>query len=147
LTFVNLFLDFGSDPNCRKEFNVGYETPLIIACQNNYYEIAKLLIDFGADPNAKDSSGLGAIHYAAQDGHLEICLLLMTRGCDPNMRDDRGNNASYWAKRNDKLELLQYLPPPMTVTAIDNKEYYDLVDEFTWGITAEDKKKKKGKGK
>ena len=106
------------------------------------------MLDFGADPNSKDSSGLSGLHYAAQHGHINICLLLLTRGGDPNIRDDFGNNASYWAKRNNHNEILQYLPAPLTVFPIENKDYYDMVDEFTWGITADDKKKKKGgKGK
>ena len=89
------------------------------------------------------------LHHAGRNGLLEMCLLLITRGFDPNIRDDKGNNASYWAKRYDHNLILPYLPPPLTVTPAENKEHYDLVDEFTWGLTAEDKKKmaKKGKGK
>jgi hypothetical protein len=39
LTITNLLLDFGANPNCRREFNVGYETPLAIACEFNYFEV------------------------------------------------------------------------------------------------------------
>jgi ankyrin repeat protein len=148
LTFVNLLLDFGADPNCRKEYQAGYETPLIIASQNNYFEIAKLLLDYGADPNSRDASGLVGLHYAAREGFFEIVLLLITRGCDPNIRDDLGNNASYWAKRNNRDNLLQILPPVACITPADNKEYRDLVDEYKFLITADDKKKMgKGGGK
>ncbi len=36
---TNLLLDFGADPNSRTEFNVGYETPLCIASEKNYFEV------------------------------------------------------------------------------------------------------------
>ena len=39
LTMTNLLLDFGANPNCRTEYNFGYETPLSIASQNNYFEV------------------------------------------------------------------------------------------------------------
>jgi ankyrin repeat protein len=148
LSYTNLLLDFGADPNSRKEFSLGYETPLLIAAENNYLEIAKLLLDFGADPTAKNSSGLNCLHLAAKSGCLEMCILLISRGCDQNIRDDFGNNASFWAKKGNHLELLQFLPPPLTVTDKDNKEHRDMVDEFRLLLTADDKKKmaaKKGK--
>ena len=145
LTFVNLLLDFGADPNCRKEQSTGYETPLIIASMKNYFEIAKLLLDFGADPAARDASGLVGLHYAAREGFVELALLLIARGCDLNIRDNMGNNASYWAKRNNRNEILQYLPPVAFITPVDNKDYRDLVDEHKFLISADDKKKM-GKG-
>jgi ankyrin repeat protein len=145
--FVNLLLDFGADPNSRKEYSLGYETPLLIACENNYFEIAKLLIDYGADPTAKGSSGLTCIHLAAKNGCLELCLLLISRGCDPNIRDDFGNNASYWAKKNNHNDLLQFLSHPLTVTPLENKEFRDQVDEHRLLITADMKKKMAMKNK
>lgn len=145
---VNLLLDFGADPNCRKEYKVGYQTPLILASQNNNFEIAKSLIDFGADPTTKDSSGLNCLHHAAKNGNLEISILLISRGCDPNIRDDFGNNASYWAKKNNKTDLLKYLPPPLTVLPLENKEYRDDIDLYKFELSLEEKKKgEKGKGK
>jgi hypothetical protein len=90
---------------------------------------------------------LNCLHYAARNGNLEICLLLITRGCDSNIRDDFGNNASYWAKKYNKIDILQFLPPPMMVSALENKEFRDDVDLHRYGLTAEDKKKmNKGKG-
>jgi ankyrin repeat protein len=112
-----------------------------MASQNNYFEIAKLLLDFGADPTAKDSSGLNCLHHAAKNGCLEICLLLIARGCDPNIRDDFGNNASYWGKKFNRNEILSFLPPPITVNPVENKEFRDDIDLYKFEITADDKKK------
>lgn len=36
---VNLLLDFGADPNSHKQFTMGYESPLLIACEYNYFEV------------------------------------------------------------------------------------------------------------
>lgn len=81
------------------------------------------------------------------NGCLEICILLIARGCDPNLRDDFGNNASYWAKKNKHNTILQFLPPPMTVSPLENKEHRDQVDEHRFLITADDKKKMQSKKK
>lgn len=148
LSFVNLLLDYGANPNVLTEWRMGAESPLMIACVNNFYEIAKLLLDYGADPTAKNAMGLPCLHLAAMNGCLEIALLLVSKGCDINMRDEFGNNCTYWAKRNGHDSLVKFLPPVVTLTPEDNKFYRDLVEEKFLLITPEEKKKMmKGKGK
>jgi ankyrin repeat protein len=144
---TNLLLDFGANPNSRREYSVGYETPLLIASEFNYFRICEMLLDYGADPTAKNSTGMNSLHLAAKYGNLEICLLLITRGCDPNIRDDFGNNASFWAKRSNHSELLQYLPPPLFVTPIENKNYKEEARAYKMGIDIEEEKKKAAKKK
>lgn len=93
---------------------------------------------------------MNPLHLSAKNGNIEISLLLITRGCDPNIRDDFGNNASYWAKRYNFVDLLSYLPPPLTVTPVDNFEFHDQIDENKFLINLEERKKnqaKKGKKK
>lgn len=141
---MNLLLDFGADPNSRKEFSLSYDTPLSIACELNYFEIAKLLLDYGADPTTKVKNGLCCIHLAAKNGCLEICLLLAARGCDPNIRDEFGNTAGYWAKKNQFTELAEIFPAA-TVGPLENNLHKNLVEEHFLEITPEEKKKMKGK--
>ncbi len=138
-------LDFGANPNCRREYSIGHETPLLIAAEFNYYKISEMLLDYGADPTAKNSTGMNPLHLSAKNGNLEISLLLISRGCDPNIRDDFGNNASYWAKRNHFLDLLQYLPPPLTVTPVENKEFKEEARAYKMNIDLEEEKKKAAK--
>jgi ankyrin repeat protein len=148
LSFVNLLLDYGANPNLKTEWRVGWETPLMIACINNYYEVAKLLLDYGADPTEKNNQNLPCLHLAAMNGCMEICLLLVNRGCDVTMRDGYGNNASYWAKRNGYDDLSKLLGAPVTMSPQDNQYYRDCVEEKYLLITPEEKKKMmKGKGK
>jgi len=138
-------LDFGANPNSRREYSVGHETPLLIAAEFNYFKICEMLLDFGADPTAKNSTGMNPLHLSAKNGNLEISLLLISRGCDPNIRDDFGNNASYWAKRNKFFDLLQYLPQPLTVTPVENKEYKEEARAYKMNIDLEEEKKKAAK--
>lgn len=125
---------------------MGYMTPLLIACEHNYFEVAQTLLDYGADPTARNNLGVPCLHFACRNGFLEVSLLLISRGCDANIRDDFGNNASYWAHRNNHKHILSFLPPPATVTPLENKEHRDQVEEKFLLITAEEKKKMMKKG-
>jgi len=150
LSYVNLLLENGADPNVKESYSVGSETPIFKAVENNSYEIVRSLLDYGADPSVINKSGLNSLHVAAKNGFIEICLLLISRGLDPNLRDELGNNASYWAKRNKHNDLLQFLPPVVTISPEDLVEYRYQMDEMMFGLTAEEKKKlqnKKGKKK
>jgi ankyrin repeat protein len=149
LSFVNLLLDYGANPNVKTEWRVGGETPLMIACINNYYEIGKLLLDYGADPTEKNTQGLPCLHLACMNGSIELAMLLVSRGCDITMRDGYGNNAAYWAKRNGFDEFLKLSGlKPETVSPMDNQYYRDCVEEKYLLISPEEKKKMmKGKGK
>ena len=104
-----------------------------------------MLLDYGADPTSKNSTGMNPLHLSAKNGNFEISLLLITRGCDPNIRDDFGNNASYWAKRNHHFDLLQYLPPPLTVTPLENKDFKEELRAYKMNIDLEEEKKKAAK--
>lgn len=139
-------LDFGANPNSRTEERMGQDTPLLIACENNYFEVGKLLLDYGADPTATNSKGVACLHLCCMNGGLEMALMLISRGCDPNIRDSFGNNCTFWALRNGYKDMLPFLPPPTTVTPLENKNYRDAVEEHFLLITADEKKKmQKGK--
>ena len=147
ILITNLLLDFGANPNCRREHYIGYETPLITASEFNYFKICELLLDHGADPTVKNSTGLNPLHLAAKSGNEEIALLLITRGCDPNIRDDFGNNASYWAKKYQHLDMLEYFPPPVTVGPIENRDFKEQIEVHCFEVDLEAKKKAAGKKK
>lgn len=54
-----LNFDFDIDiPNNKKK------TPLIIACEKNYFEISVILTSIGANLNLIDSKGNTPLHYA-----------------------------------------------------------------------------------
>jgi len=76
-----------------------FTTPLHLAAQGGYKEIAELLIAAGADVNAKNNWGSTPLHYAAEEGlntpyeeegHKEIAELLIANGVDVNAKKNNG---------------------------------------------------------
>lgn len=65
------------------EMNDKQETPLLIATQENYIEVAKLLIKAGADINKQDSNQDSPYLYAGAEGKTEI-LKYMIEHAEPN---------------------------------------------------------------
>ncbi|MCQ2820126.1 MAG: ankyrin repeat domain-containing protein [archaeon] len=152
LSFVNLLLDYGANPNVKTEWSTGGETPIMIAAANGYYDIAKLLLDNGADPTIRNAGGIPSLHLATMNGHIDLALLIISYGMDPNTRDNFGNNASYWAERNGFPEYISLCGvKPITMNPQDNADYREVVDSKYFGFTADEKKKmakgKKGKKK
>ncbi|MFH1428565.1 MAG: ankyrin repeat domain-containing protein [Candidatus Margulisiibacteriota bacterium] len=52
-------------------------TPLMIAAQNGYADIAKVLLQHGADPAIKDTNGESALMIAVNNGYPEIVKMLI----------------------------------------------------------------------
>src|SRR5688572_9593405 len=61
---------------------IGGLTPLIIASNNGFTEIATHLIDAGADVNSTDRSGFTPLIGAAQFGHATLIPILVEAGAD-----------------------------------------------------------------
>lgn len=91
--------------------NSDYETPLHLACQNNHFEIVKLLIDHGANLEAcRDFSDHTPFHYACENGHENIIKLLVENGVNIHARVSAGNStALYILAQNNESYLLRYL--------------------------------------
>ncbi|MFC1478022.1 ankyrin repeat domain-containing protein [Candidatus Margulisiibacteriota bacterium] len=53
------------------------KTPLMIAAQNGYTDIAKVLLEHGADVKIKDENGDSALMLAVNSGHPEIVQILI----------------------------------------------------------------------
>ena len=93
---VKDFLANGADVNAKRG---DFTTPLHLAAQGGYKEIAELLIAAGADVNAKNNWGSTPLHYAAEEGlntpyeeegHKEIAELLIANGVDVNAKKNNG---------------------------------------------------------
>lgn len=62
-------------------------TPLnLAACQQNSYEVVKLLLEHGADVNCAEDFGLTPLHQATSRLDRYLVFLLVTRGADVNKR-------------------------------------------------------------
>lgn len=54
----------------------GWSSPLMLACENDYIDIAELLIKKGVDINLQDSNGDTALTLAVSNDNVEIVKLL-----------------------------------------------------------------------
>ncbi len=87
---VKTLIAAGADLNEREEFYA--MTPLILACNSNYTELAKVLIESGADIHLRADNGATALIMAAMNS-LELTELLLSKGADINARSNNGTGA------------------------------------------------------
>ena len=86
-------------------------TPLIVACFNQRYEIAKLLLEKGADPNRGSVKGTTPLMYAKSrivnqsKPDLSLLRLLIDAGADYKRTDSFGKDVIYYIKNAGDLEL------------------------------------------
>jgi ankyrin repeat protein len=64
-------------------------TPLHLAAQKGFKEVAELLLANKADPNAKSKRGDTPLHWAA-NGHKEIVALLLANKAKVDIKDNNG---------------------------------------------------------
>jgi hypothetical protein len=80
---VQVLLDCGVDVDSRTARG---ETPLHLASQQGFLELAELLLKHNAKPNARDAVGMSPLHYAAKQGNGLIITLLISYGANVNER-------------------------------------------------------------
>jgi hypothetical protein len=68
-------------------------TPLHIACQRQYAQIAHLLIEHGADVHARNIIQRTPLHFAAEVGRIDIGNMLLGSGADKDALDIHGWSA------------------------------------------------------
>ena len=56
----------------------------MIAVQNGYCEVVRILLEAGAAANLADSKGNTALHTAAFKSHGAVVRMLLAAGADPN---------------------------------------------------------------
>jgi len=88
---------------------MGYETPLLIAAKNGYFEITEALIRAGADMEFTDNFGASPLHYAAAYGYLDIVDLFLYYEAPLDVQSDEGTTpllAAIWAGNTEVADLL-----------------------------------------
>lgn len=58
---------------------------MIVACQCNHLEVARLLLEHGADVNSRMVDGASAVFVTAQNGHSEMLSFLLRSGANAHM--------------------------------------------------------------
>jgi ankyrin repeat protein len=108
LNIVKMLCDAGADLEVRDGLNY---TPLMDACRNGYFDMAKELIQRGANVNVVCDWGYGRtpLFTAAEGGRINIMTELINAGADINYKNKKGYTALYNAcldKREDVAILL-----------------------------------------
>lgn len=130
---IQLLIDYGADIERRQyecdgsatehtsedgadNYGCG-ETPLMIACHANKYDVVKLLLENGADVNAMDHHGKTPLVYVIHKNdyksdeivQAEIVKLLLEYGADPDICGLYNGTALEEARKNEKYEIEKVL--------------------------------------
>ena len=99
-----------SGVNINQQVEKNGDTPLMIACDRNYEEMAKLLISGGADVNwQKERNGYTALMTAAFHNHEEMAKLLISEGADIDHQSKRGTTSLILACSFNHFEVAKLL--------------------------------------
>lgn len=106
------------DQKARAYADYAGATPLSLAIQKQYFDIANLLIDKGPELNVKDKYGRSAIIYAIHLGKTDMVALLLSKGADIHTQDNNGNGV-----------IIAALPKLMGFPQSENSRMFDLLIE------------------
>ncbi|XP_020903026.1 fibronectin type 3 and ankyrin repeat domains protein 1, partial [Exaiptasia diaphana] len=84
-------------------------SPLMIAAQKGYTEIAQTLLDNKADVHFQNSSGKTALMMACYSGQLEVVKLLRAHGASWDIIDKTGCTSLHWAVDGANLDVLRWM--------------------------------------
>ncbi|XP_065334473.1 serine/threonine-protein phosphatase 6 regulatory ankyrin repeat subunit B-like [Cloeon dipterum] len=85
--------------------NASGKTPLLLACNYEWWMVAKLLLTRNVEVNVSNWCGKTAMHYAAAEGNLDLVKLLLEKGADLTLTNDEGMNALHHAINNMEVFL------------------------------------------
>ncbi|KAL4970662.1 ankyrin repeat-containing domain protein [Aspergillus stella-maris] len=82
------------------------EHPILLATENNHFEVVKYLLEQGADPQFRGKDGKAALHIAARIGSLELVKLLLKQ---PGVSsDDPVEGGSFWFEQDTSIPEAAY---------------------------------------
>ncbi len=107
LSIVEKYIASGIDVNFRN--GADNNTPIMIAAQYRYTQMAKTLLEAGADPHSTNIHGHTALIYASAYGNTYIVKLLIEHGADIDKKTFDGWSALVFAARWGHLDTVEYL--------------------------------------
>ncbi|HBE78043.1 MAG TPA: hypothetical protein DDW65_09740 [Firmicutes bacterium] len=122
---VELLLSKGAKLDVQNKMG---ETPLMLAAESGYAEVAEALLKKGANPDLQDLTGKTALMVAAgatqassadYSAYTKIMKLLLDKGAKPEIKDKGGNTALYYAQRYDRKNSVDLLVAKDANTAED----------------------------
>lgn len=94
----NALLD-GANVNTASQ-DIPHITPLMLASELGYFDIAQLLLSNNAKIDEVDDFGSTALFYAARSGRVDVATLLVMYGADTKKINKNGNNVLLHALRS-----------------------------------------------
>jgi ankyrin repeat protein len=85
------------------------EPPVVQACRQRKWDIAKLLLCNGADPNLSSAHNAHALNYAVRCEGTVITKLLLENGAKPNSLDFEDKTPLDWAVENQNRVAVELL--------------------------------------
>lgn len=89
--------------------NANNETPLMVALQYGYVDVARSLAAAGADVNARGKDGRTALMLAVEKGDPSLAETIIDMGADPNQKDSSGKSVLHQAVAKGKGDVLRVL--------------------------------------
>lgn len=86
---VEIMENYVDDSTINATDSKGY-TPLIMAVNRRFMNVAKYLIKRGADVNARDNDGISSLAYACLKNDYDMAKLLIDNGADVNVKTKYG---------------------------------------------------------
>ena len=123
---IRAWLSTGANPNAATKDGT---TALMIASQEGYPEIAKILLAAGANPNAAEDDGTTALMFSAIKNHSEVVKILLAAGANPDAMEDDGMTALLWAAQEGHSEVVKAL---LAAGAHPNRKTNDGVTALMW---------------
>jgi hypothetical protein len=92
-----------------EETNGDGMTALLLASQEDHFDIVVYLVEHGANIAHTDSEGTTALHCACANGNLPSVTYLLARGASIAERNDEGRTALLYAVEHSHLQVIKYL--------------------------------------
>ena len=89
--------------------NENGQTPLHLAAQKGYKEVAGMLIGSNANVEAKDKEGRTPLHLAAMAGEADMVDYLTDKGASLSSQDNTGQSALHYAVLKDEYDVAYIL--------------------------------------
>ena len=103
---MKLLITGGADINGTDETNL---TPLVMAIDRQYNELAYFILSAGADPNIQHIHGHTALIDAARNGNMAMVKTLVAAGADRFASLPDGQTALNVAQQSQQFEVAVYL--------------------------------------
>jgi len=107
LSTIRLLLN--EHPSFLNNVDENGNSPLLIACYNDQFEVSKMILEKGPDTCIRNKEGHTALTLSAALGHRHIISLLAKSGVDLNYTNEQGASALIIASKLGQIDCVDTL--------------------------------------